>query len=76
MITAVDTSVLLAIDLGEPEAEAWVESLAHARELGGLVICDIVVAEFFAVVQQRSAFDATLDDLGICLLYTSPSPRD
>lgn len=65
MITAVDTSVLLAIDLGEPEAEAWVESLANAREKGGLVICDVVAAEFFAVVQRRAAFDATLDDLGI-----------
>ncbi len=65
MITAVDTSVLLAIDLGEPEAGAWVESLANAREQGGLVVCDVVAAEFFAVVRQRSAFEATLDDMGI-----------
>lgn len=61
----------IAIDLGEPEAEAWVESLANARKQGALVICDVVVAEFFAVVQQRPAFDATLDDLGIRAVQTT-----
>ncbi|MEX1117796.1 MAG: type II toxin-antitoxin system VapC family toxin [Terrimicrobiaceae bacterium] len=65
MITAVDTSVLLAIDLGEAEAEAWIETLAHCREAGGLVICDVVAAEFFAVGLNRGAFDETLLDLGV-----------
>jgi hypothetical protein len=32
MITAVDTSVLIAIDQGEPDASAWVELIAsHAH---------------------------------------------
>lgn len=73
MITAVDTSVLLAIDLGEADAEAWVETLAHCRNAGGLVICDVVTAEFFAVVLNREEFDATLFDLGI---QSAPFTRD
>ena len=71
MITAVDTSVLIAIDLGESEAERWIESLASARTKGALVICDVVAAEFYAVVQQRSSFETTLGDLGIRMVPTS-----
>lgn len=71
MITAVDTSVLIAIDQGEPDAEAWVDLLADARAAGALCICDVVAAEFFAVVRNKPAFDATLDDLGIQMLPTS-----
>ncbi len=41
LITAVDTSVLIAIDQGEADAEAWVELLAKCREQGALVVCDI-----------------------------------
>lgn len=67
MITAVDTSVLIAIDQDEPLAEAWVECLAAARTDGALVLCHIVAAEFFAVVMNEQDFDATLSDLGIHL---------
>ncbi len=65
VITAVDTVALIAIDQGEPGAEAWVERLADARAEGALVICDVVAAEFYAVVMDDRDFSATLADLGI-----------
>lgn len=65
MITAIDTSVLIAIDQSEPDAEAWVDALADARAAGGLVICEVVAAEFFAVVMEEAPFAASLEDLGI-----------
>ncbi|MEO8353610.1 MAG: hypothetical protein ABI680_17930, partial [Chthoniobacteraceae bacterium] len=60
-----DTSVLIAIDQGESRATQWVEILADARAEGALRVCDVVAAEFFAVVMDRAAFDAILADLGI-----------
>ncbi len=71
MITAVDTSALVAIDRGEPDAEAWIDCLAEARRAGALVIGEIVAAEFFAVVMDRGAFDTTLEDLGIEVVPSS-----
>ena len=65
MITFVDTSVLLAIDLGEVDAMAWVEALAGCRGDGILCIGEVVAAEFFAVVQDEVEFQETLTDLGI-----------
>jgi len=65
VITAVDTSVLIAIDQGEPDSETWVDLLAGCREEGALVICDIVAAEFFAVVLDENHFQASLHDLGV-----------
>ena len=50
MITAVDTSVLVAIAKGEAEARRWTDLLAAARADGDLVICDVVAAEFFALL--------------------------
>ncbi len=71
MITAVDTSVLICIDQGEPDAQAWVESLAAARAEGALRVCETVVAEFFAVVMNEEEMNATLADLGIEFAPTS-----
>ena len=71
MITAVDTSVLIAIDQGEPDAEAWVELLVKARAEGGLRIGEVVAAEFFAVVMDEGQMSATLEDLGIEFAPTS-----
>lgn len=71
MTTALDTSVLIAIDQGEPDAETWVDCLATAREKGELVVCDVVAAEFFAVVMDQALFHATLDDLGARMVSTS-----
>jgi hypothetical protein len=41
MITAVDTSVLIAIAKGEAAAHRWTDLLAAARAEGDLVICDV-----------------------------------
>jgi predicted nucleic acid-binding protein len=71
VITAVDTVALIAIDQGESNAEAWVECLADARAEGALVICDVVAAEFYAVVMNDGEFLATLSDLGI--QFSAPS---
>lgn len=65
MITAVDTSALIAIYLNEPSAEAWMHSLITARSEGALVISPIVAAEFFAVVEDRETYRSTLEDLGL-----------
>jgi predicted nucleic acid-binding protein len=71
VITAIDTSVLIAIDLGEPGAGNWVDLLARCRSEGALCVCDVVAAEFFAVVMDRQQFVATLRDLGIHLQAVS-----
>jgi hypothetical protein len=41
MITAVDTSVLIAIAKPESDAHFWIEILAEAQDEGDLVICDV-----------------------------------
>jgi len=65
MITAIDTAVLVAIDQAEADAEAWVDTLAEAREQGALCICEVVAAEYFAVVMDADTFAANLRDLGV-----------
>ncbi len=65
MITAIDTSVLLAVYFGEAAAPAWMERLIEARRDGALVICPIVAAELFAAVREHSEFDSVLRDLGV-----------
>lgn len=67
MITAVDSSVLIAIYLGETTADAWMDCLISARSEGALILSPIVAAEFFAVVENRGSYDQTLADLGLQL---------
>jgi len=69
--TAVDTSVLIAIAKGEADAEAWVELLIGARAEGEIVVCDVVAAEFFAVLMDARKFRRSLRDLGIVFSPTS-----
>src|SRR5213593_4695989 len=71
MITAIDTSVLIAIAKGEPDAVSWVDLLARARPQGELVICDVVAAEFFAVLLDEGKFVDSLTRLGIIFSPTS-----
>ena len=71
MRTAIDTSVLIAIAKGESDAERWVATLASADAEGELVICDIVAAEFFAVLLNEERFTESLHALGIVFLPTS-----
>ena len=65
MTTAIDSSVLIAILKGEPGAEAWVRTLAHARAESRLVICDAVYAESSQALDTRDDFEAALTRLGI-----------
>ena len=71
MITAVDTSVLIAIARHEPDAHAWVDVLAEAHGDGDLVICDVVAAEFFAVLLNEEKFRESLSALGLAFSATS-----
>ena len=71
MITAVDTSVLIAIAKHEPTAHAWVEVLAEAHGDGDLVICDVVAAEFFAVLLNEEKFRESLSALGLAFSAAS-----
>jgi hypothetical protein len=65
MITAVDTSVLLAVLKGEDDAEQWAERLARCRAGGDLVLCDVVAAELFALLLDDAKFKRTLSEFSI-----------
>ena len=65
MITAVDTSALVAITKAEPDAHEWTNLLAQAQADGDLVVCDVVAAEFFALLMDRAKFERTFTGLGI-----------
>ena len=71
MITAVDTSVLVAIAKGEADAERWTAVLASARGEGDLIICDVVAAEFFALLLDEEKFGQSLSGLGVVFSPTS-----
>jgi predicted nucleic acid-binding protein len=63
VITAVDTSVLLAVYKGEADGEAWLNLLVRAGQLGKLVVCDVVVAEVAALLASERETLAFLEDL-------------
>jgi len=65
MITAVDTSVLIAIYRGEPEGHRWAERLADCRADGGLCVGEIVAAEFFASVMDEREYAFIFQQLGL-----------
>ena len=71
MITAVDTSVLIAIAKNEADAEAWVGVLAKAQVQGEVLICDVVAAEYFALLLNKEKFHNSLTALGIAFSETS-----
>ena len=68
MITAVDTSVLLAIFKPEPNAHTWLTALETAAVSGPLVISEIVYAELAASFAQADVLDRRLSALAIELL--------
>lgn len=68
MITAVDTSVLVALYRGEPDGRRWAAHLAHCRAEGPLCVCEVVAAEFFAVILDEREYALVLRQLGIGLL--------
>lgn len=64
MKLAVDSSVLLAIFNGEPNAGRWMEALIEGRRQGQLVVCDIVYAEIAPAFPSKSDLDDVLEKLG------------
>ena len=71
MITAVDTSAILAIFKQEPRAEAWLLLLAAAARSGPLVISEVVFAELAAFFVRAKDLTYRLDSLAIELLPSS-----
>lgn len=71
MITALDSSVLLAIFNGEPGAEHWLEALIEARRAGRLVLCEIVFAEIAPAFPDREALESRLQAMGASVLPIS-----
>ncbi len=71
MITALDTSVLLAIFKPEPSVHAWLSILETAAASGPLVISEIVYAELAASFAQAEVLDRRLNALAIELLPSS-----
>lgn len=65
MITAVDSSVLLAIFNGEPGADKWLEALIRARREGRLVLCEIVFAEIASAFPDRETLESRLHTMGL-----------
>ena len=71
MITAVDTSALLAIFKPESNGDAWLSVLETAAASGPLVISEIVYAELAASFAQAEVLDRRLNALAIELLPSS-----
>ena len=71
MITAVDTSALLAVLKDEPDGPAWVELLIAARQEGPLVACEIVAAEVAPAFPTLAAMTQALRKLGVGLVPSS-----
>lgn len=71
MITAVDTSAILAIFKQEPDAEAWLLRLATAAQTGPLVISEVVFAELAACFVRADDLQRRLESLAIELLPSS-----
>lgn len=67
MITAVDSSALIAIIAGEPDASDWVRVLAKARQEGALICCDIVYAEVGVGFKDQGELNRILAALGVGL---------
>lgn len=68
MITAVDTSAIVAIFKNEGSAEGWLLCLAEAARTGPLVISEVVYAELAAFFVRSADLDQQLTNLGIDLL--------
>lgn len=65
MITAVDTSVILAIFKQESLSELWLRNLNAAAAAGSVVISEVVYAEVAAFFQDLAEIDQQLERLAI-----------
>lgn len=67
MISAIDSSVLFSIFLGEASADDWIKELIFSAESGTVVICDVVAAEVGSQFSSFSEFSKNLNQLNITL---------
>ncbi len=65
MITAIDSSVLLAIFNAESDGPRWMEALIQARREGRLILCEIVYAEIAPAFESPESLNHQLERLGI-----------
>lgn len=65
MITAIDTSVLVAMTKPEPTADAWLAALAAASTQGQLITSEIAVAEMVAFTRSEAGVRELLARLEI-----------
>lgn len=71
MISALDSSVLIAILKGEKTANQWLDLLVKHAALGELVICEIVAAEVSTLFISEKEFENTLSTFYINLKPSS-----
>jgi predicted nucleic acid-binding protein len=62
---AVDSSVLIEILIGAPQAEAAEAALRGALTLGPVLVCDVVVAEVCSSLRDGDQAMQVLEDMGI-----------
>jgi predicted nucleic acid-binding protein len=62
---AVDSSVLIEILIGAPQAEAAEAALRGALALGPVLVCDVVVAEVCSSLRDGDQAMQVLEDMGI-----------
>ena len=63
----------------DPTLSIWGWEISVYLFLGGLVAGMMIIAGYFLYKEKHKEFKASstiVPLLGICLLYTSPSPRD
>jgi len=65
MVTAVDSSVLMAIGKGEADYSAWLKLLEEQRSMGRLVVCEVVLSETSALFHDPAGVVPFLQDLQI-----------
>lgn len=73
MITAIDSSVLLAIFNGEPDGGRWLDALILARREGRLILCEVVYAEIAPAFDDRASLDQRLESMGISIVPIDPA---
>jgi predicted nucleic acid-binding protein len=64
-VIAVDSSVLIEILIGAPQAEAAENALREALALGPVLVCDVVVAEICSSLRDGDQSMQALEDMGI-----------
>lgn len=62
---AVDSSVLIEILVGAPQADAAESALREALTLGPVLVCDVVVAEVCSALCDGDQALQVLEDMGI-----------